>query len=279
MAEHTSTRLHKAQQRHRATAVAKIEARWPGGLRAMLDDYANERTTLAAITDKTGVLFRAVRRTLSENGIPLRDPASANKVGHALNPKWGEHISRTKLVQSFRHSPEVTKAATAKRLATFAREPHRIGNANIGMTNRERQFSEFLDAAGIRHQFNQHADRYWLDFHLADLRVGIELQRNCCIPDPVRDATITRCLNLHAMFYIPTWYLRVGLDWYVKEFIQALAESRIDFREIGDARFLCKRRGRCHSFSGGFYFMRRWATIESSTARQNPAPAEVSPED
>jgi hypothetical protein len=260
--------------RHHKRCHAEAERKlneWPGGLPALIAQYRAGQTTLTEITEKTGVLFRGIRRVFYLHGIEPHDHLTAVRIARKLNPNWNESISRSKKAKPFYHTPETIASATAKRVATVRADPSRHGNTHTRMSIRERQFADILDGERIRYAFNKPAAHYFLDFHLPDLAVGIEVQRPEEKPDPERDAAVTAALGLRGVIYIPNWYMKSSdLTKQVVKLVSRL--HLLDFSALGDCRFLCIKRGRSHLCHQGIRFMRRWSP-QSSVAAQIPAQA------
>lgn len=224
----------------------------------MLDEYQSERTTLKAIIRKTGVLTRALHRIFAAHGIKIRSANEASEVGRRLNPDWRGHISRTKRLKPFVHSPEVTRIAAQKRVRLFREQPHRHSLSHMPMKPREKMLAAMLDARGIEYSFNHHSGGYWLDFYLPQLRVGIELQ-NTKPPCKQRDDSLTASLRLRGIFYVMVRYFREGKQHAIARLLDSLKAGQVNIESLGDARALCVRPGNgINSESAGIKFLGYW---------------------
>lgn len=260
MAEPTSTQSALRRQRSIEFAAQRAAERWPGGVPAMLDAYKNGTATLQRIKQVTGLYYRSAVRLLESNGIAVRGFQEASALAHKLNPDWGEKISRSKRLNPFRHSPEVTKAAAKKRAGTMAEHPDHHPCATAPMTSRERGFADILERHGVQYEFNRSIHPYWLDFYLPKLGIGIEVQKSSRWPNKKRADYIRDKLGLRTILYVPNIYFFTRNIAYVDSLVWTLTRDpdSIDF-VLGDAVWLCQKQADVDARWYGFGFKRRWA--------------------
>jgi hypothetical protein len=266
MAEHTSKPLNVKTQRRIDRVRERITQRWPGGVAGYKADFIGERCTFRQAFTKIGVEFRALESFHKAEGIPKRSAADANRIGHQLNPQWGERISQGKIRHSFKHPDHVVQIARDKRMKLFREHPERHGNAHALMTRREQAFSELLTECGIAHRFNVHGGGYWLDFHLLDYAVGIEVQKVGRVPKQQRDRRLCESLNLKTIVYLPNTYFGATQRNYLRSFVTSFVKWPDELAScIGDARHLVARPFVADVHWYGFGFKNRWTMQQVRT--------------
>lgn len=177
MAKATSIGWELHKQRYVENAEKKINKNYPGGLESLIRDYRKGRITLRQAQDRTKVLFRAIHRVFNKHRVQRHTREMANKIAHALNPNWGQHITTAKLKSPFKHTPSVTRSATKKRVMLWRSDPSRHGLAHTPMNIAESEFANVLDDFGISYSFNVASGGQWIDFHVPSLNLGFEIHK------------------------------------------------------------------------------------------------------
>lgn len=219
-------------------AIGRINAAWPGGTEAMLADYAAGKVSLADVTEKTGVRFRALRRIFAQTGAKIRTVAEATRREHAWNPE--RRASASAVAKRVFRNPEIRAASYAARRAAHLVDPSKHVNFRAKMSKYESITAAALKDAGFAYEFNRPFPPFWVDFWLPDLAVGIEVQKPSRIPSRDRDAQI-RAAGARTVFYFSTYH--IGLD-RIDDLIQVVLDvqcGRLDPASLGEYTMISRR--------------------------------------
>jgi hypothetical protein len=247
---------------YRRKAEAKVNVTWPGGTQGAIADYQAEHASLAMISNTTGVAFRSLRRIFIHYGATLRNRQLSILVGYRIHPEWSERTAAKLRKSSSFFRPDVKQRCVAARVATIRANPGLHPNAKVKMSYRESLLAAILSSFGVLFQFNANAGRYWLDFLLPELNVGVELQRSQVRPSWNRDRVIRDILGLDTIFYVPGRWFNEGRTEYLKTFIADLKCRRINPASLGEYRMICCKSKRTDTrYIDGHYFRRRWSEV------------------
>jgi hypothetical protein len=213
------------------------------------------------LSTQTGVRFRALLRIFAHHGIEKRGNSDAFVVAHALHPEWAANTSAKLKITTSARRPEVRRKMSEAKIKAFRADPSLHPNAHVTMSTTETMLAAILESAGVAFRFSVNADRYWLDFLLPELGIGVELQR-CCHPCQKRDATIRQTLGLKAILYLPTRYFREGKAARLEHLVADLKAGSLDPSSLGEyAMISCQaKRGTTISLNG-HHFLRPWIPV------------------
>jgi very-short-patch-repair endonuclease len=140
-------------------------------------------------------LLSQINRKLAKEGRHVRQ--GINKQNSELIRKIADKLKNTTSAKR----PEVREKFSATKVFQYAVNPASHPNARMKLTDCKKLMYEFLKESGFRFVFNYRLGRYWINFFLPDIKLGIECRANGRFPLSWQRHSILTSAGLR-MYYI-----------------------------------------------------------------------------